>query len=125
MQDSLFIKDGGKLFQVFFSELQYVESAHRYVRFVTADKVYLREGSLNEVENELPADQFCRIHRSYIVSYRHTRQVDARMIIVAGRQLPIGRQYRGILLAKIAMTCTGMKLIRKAINDLFNRPKSA
>lgn len=101
MQDYLFVKDGNSLFQVLFSELQYIESLKRYLRFVTVGKVYLSEGSLYQIENSLPSDQFCRIHRSYIVSFRYARHLNAKTVTVGDRQLPIGRRYRGMLWNKI------------------------
>ncbi|HEY6505036.1 MAG TPA: LytTR family DNA-binding domain-containing protein [Chitinophagaceae bacterium] len=105
MRDFLFVKDGSKHVQVFFSQLQYIEAAHRYVRFVTADKVYTGEGPLYDVETALPVEQFCRIHKSYIISLLHTRHFDARTVMVGGCQLPIGRQYRGILPKKVNVVC--------------------
>lgn len=107
MQDFLFVKDGPNLFQVLYSELQYVESIGRYVRFVTKDKGYLTEGSLYKIEEHLPPNEFCRIHRSYIVSLRHAKHLNAKIVTVGGTELPIGRTYRGCLWAKVTAISKG------------------
>ena len=121
MQDCIFVKDGRQKYQIFFSELQYVESAHRYVKFVTAYGSFLREGSLCDAEKELPANQFCRIHRNHIISFRYSRQMDPKNVYVAGRQLPIGKQYRGSFLSKIAMTYNNTMPEKNAGDDLTNQ----
>jgi two-component system LytT family response regulator len=101
MQDFLFVKDGRQIFQVFFSELLFLESATRYVRFVTTDRSYLQEGSLCKAEEELPGYMFCRIHRNYIISLRYARHLNSKVVSVAGRELPVGKSFRGILWSKI------------------------
>jgi DNA-binding LytR/AlgR family response regulator len=51
-------------------------------------------GCLGRVEPLLPADQFCRIHRSYIVSFRHIEEFTSETVLIAGMNLPIARQYK-------------------------------
>jgi two-component system LytT family response regulator len=101
MQDFLYIKEGVKVFQIQLSELQYVEAAQRYIRLVTTDRIYIIDGPLSEFEDRLPRDQFCRIHRSFIVSFKHAHQLGSRTVIISGRELPVGRRYSGLLWAKI------------------------
>jgi DNA-binding LytR/AlgR family response regulator len=122
MQDCLFVKNGSSHCRISFEELQYVEAEKRYVRFVTAEKVYLTEGPLYKVEHLLPSDQFCRIHRSYIVSLHHAKQYDAKAVTVGSKQLPIGRHYRNMLSLKVLIIDGHMVLSGKEINHLFNPP---
>jgi DNA-binding LytR/AlgR family response regulator len=91
-----------------FSDVQYVEADKRYVKFVTAERYYLTEGSICNVELLLPADQFCRIHRSYIISLKHTRRFNAVTVTVGDTQLPIGKEYRDRLKKKVILACSDM-----------------
>jgi DNA-binding LytR/AlgR family response regulator len=42
----------------------------------------------------LPADEFLRIHKSYIVSIHKIESFDADCIQIAKHELPIGRLYK-------------------------------
>ncbi|MDR2937927.1 MAG: LytTR family transcriptional regulator DNA-binding domain-containing protein [Prevotellaceae bacterium] len=50
------------------AELRYVEADGDYVTLHTADGKYLKERTMKYFEQHLPAQQFVRIHRSYIVN---------------------------------------------------------
>jgi DNA-binding LytR/AlgR family response regulator len=101
----IYVKEGRSLFQVHFSELQYIEAYNKCLRVITCDRVYLTKASLTSIEKQLPVDLFCRIHRSFIVSFRYAHQLNCRTVIVAGTQLPIGRNYRGALVSRVASRC--------------------
>lgn len=77
------------------SSIYYVEAAHRYVRFVTADRTYTVENSLTNALAGLPHNQFCRIHRRYVISLRYARQISSTSVRVGTHELPIGRNFRG------------------------------
>jgi hypothetical protein len=97
MQDFLFIKLGKKFSKIFFTEIIYVEAVKKYVRIVTAKKVYLILASMCSVERVLPASQFCRIHRSYIISLRYTTDFDSDVVYIGEKIFPIGKQHSGML----------------------------
>lgn len=94
MRDYLFLKYNSKCLQVFFNDLQYIESVDKYVRFVTTRKTYLVLGCLCHLDKQLPTTLFCRIHRSYIVSFRHTSEFSSETVTIAGRELPLSKQYK-------------------------------
>ncbi len=64
MEDFFFVKTGRECVPVFLKDLLYLESADRYLRFVTTQKSFIGEGSLTSMEQELPGHLFCRIHTS-------------------------------------------------------------
>lgn len=122
MQSFLFIKDGGKRVRISITDLYHIEAARRYVKFVTSDKIYTVNGPLSVVEQWLPPDQFCRIHRSHIVSLQHITWFTSKSVIVGTKKLPVGRQYLDILSQKANIDCHVAKLTKKQINNLFRQP---
>lgn len=94
MQDSFFVNVGKRLLKISFSEILYIEAARKYVYIFTTAKKYLILASMCSAERILPRDQFCRIHRSYIVSLKHTSAFDNESVYIADQMLPIGKQYR-------------------------------
>src|SRR5258705_12702443 len=89
----LFIKLDGRYLKVCYHDILYVEPLNKYVRLVTKKKFYLVSSTMNYIENILPPDIFCRIHRSYIISLEHTNEFDNDFLFIDNKELPIGKQY--------------------------------
>jgi two-component system LytT family response regulator len=105
MRDFFFLKTNGKCAKIFFKELQYVEAVDKCVRIVTEKKSYLVLGCLYQVEEWLPPNEFCRIHRSYLVSLRHINEFSNDLVSIVDRELPIGNQYRPNFLDRTDARC--------------------
>ncbi|PKP39104.1 MAG: DNA-binding response regulator [Bacteroidetes bacterium HGW-Bacteroidetes-15] len=92
--DSLFIKSGTQLVKIFPDEILYVEAAGNYMCFITKDKRVLSLLTMKEVLDLLPANNFVRIHKSYIISLKHLDAIERHDVVVNGKQIPIGITYR-------------------------------
>lgn len=101
MHDFIFIKSGAYYIQVLFSDILYFESKDKYTYLITGRNKYLILQSLNSVERILPSHLFCRIHRSYIVSFLHIKQFNNNTVFISDKKLTIGKQYRGILQSRV------------------------
>ena len=53
--------------------------------------------NLSLISKDLPASEFIRIHRSYIINIKYVDGLSGNCLVVAGRMLSIGREYRKIL----------------------------
>jgi two-component system, LytTR family, response regulator len=96
-KDYLFVNVQKKKVKILFSEIVYIESQREYIKIVTTRKEYVSKMSTNEIESLLPAKQFKRVHRSFIVSLAKIESYTAEMIEVNGVSVPVGREYRNIL----------------------------
>lgn len=91
----LFFRADRKLVKVQTSDIQYVESLKDYVRIVTTTaKPLLVKQTISTLEAMLPADQFVRVHRSFIAAAAHISSYTPRHVEVGGQELPIGRLYQ-------------------------------
>jgi len=70
------VKDGGHIKIIPLPEVLYIEAADDYVKVTTADKYYLKHQRMAHFEAQLPAHQFVRVHRSYIVNVQHIHKVE-------------------------------------------------
>lgn len=79
-----------------FNEILYVEGLKDYVKiYVTGrERPVITQMSLKAVEQALPADEFVRIHRSFVVAKARVTAYDRTSVTVAGTALPIGDTYR-------------------------------
>ncbi|MCF0180063.1 MAG: response regulator transcription factor [Bacteroidales bacterium] len=101
----LLVKADYRQYKIKYADLLYIEGQHEYVSF------YLRDGkritalySLKNLEQELPADLFIRIHKSYIVSIDNISESSMSNVVVADRKLPIGGSYRDNFISKLNHT---------------------
>lgn len=92
--DYMVIKADRKLYRVKYDDMLYIVGQQEYVTFHTMHRNITALYSLKNLMEELPKDQFLRIHRSFIVSLHHLEMVDAASVTVAGVELPIGPSYR-------------------------------
>ena len=99
--DYLMVKADYRLYKVNFSDLLYIEGQHEYVSFYTTGKRITALYSLKSLEEQLPQDQFIRVHKSYIVSIPLIQEIDQAYVTVAGQKVPIGGSYRDALLRKL------------------------
>lgn len=89
----VFIKTGYEQIKVFFDEIDYLEATGNYVDFVLGNRHHLSRMTITECEELLPADQFIRIHRSFIVSAGKIQKIERHQLTVNGNAIPIGASY--------------------------------
>jgi DNA-binding LytR/AlgR family response regulator len=89
----LFIKSGYEQIRIEFSEILYAESNGNYVVLVLENKKITSRLTMSEAEALLPATDFVRVHRSYIVSKKHIQKADKKNIWIRQTEIPIGAAY--------------------------------
>jgi two-component system LytT family response regulator len=97
VKNYLFLNVQKKKVKVLFSEILYIESQREYVKIVTEKKEHLSKISTHEIEALLPAMQFKRIHRSFIIALSKIESYTTDAVEVNGILIPVGREYRQVL----------------------------
>lgn len=90
----LFLNVQKKKVKILFDDILYIESQREYIKIVTTKKEYISKMSTHEVEALLPAEQFRRVHRSFIISIDKIESYTSEIIEVNGVSIPVGRGYR-------------------------------
>jgi DNA-binding LytR/AlgR family response regulator len=83
-------------------EIIYVESLKEYIRIHTSEKSYITKHGITKMEEELGQDMFLRVHRSFLVAVDKIRAYDATELEIGGKQIPIGRNYKDVVLSVLA-----------------------
>lgn len=96
-KDYLFLNVQKKKVKILFSEIVYIESQREYIKIVTTKKEFISKMGTQEIEELLPASQFRRIHRSFIISVNKIESYTAEMVEVNGVSIPVGRGYRDVI----------------------------
>ena len=101
--NTLFIKDGKLFKKVKFSDIQYLESEHVYVKVHTVSQTFLVRTSLQEYLEKFDANHFFRVHRGYAVNLDLIQKVNGDNIIINDIRLPVGKSYRQQLLDRLRL----------------------
>ncbi len=91
------LQRGGRLLWLALSDVFYVETGVKHnVKIVTPAHVHLFPASLAYMEQMLPAEQFVRCHKSYLVNLEHVAEVGRTSVrLDSGEEIPVGRKYAG------------------------------
>jgi DNA-binding LytR/AlgR family response regulator len=100
--EHIFIKSGSKFFKINFSEILYIEAMKDYLKIHTADYKLVTLQTMSEMEKLLPAKQFLRVHKSFIVAVAHIKTVYGSSIEMEKTTVPIGLSYKNAVMNFIA-----------------------
>lgn len=98
-QDSLYVYSEYHMIKINMDEIEYIESMEDYIKIYLIDqpKPILTLMTLKKVLEKLPAENFSRIHRSYIVNQQQIKSIHNKKIQVKSTELPIGNSYSDII----------------------------
>lgn len=94
------IKADGKLFRILHDDIFYAESQGDYITLHSTDKHITFLHTLKELLKILPGDQFCRVHRSYVVSLSKIEFLEGNQLKIRDTLIPIGKSYKEEFLQK-------------------------
>ncbi len=92
----LFVKTDGKnnFEKVFIKDIYYIEGLKNYVLLHLKDKKIITYNTLKGIEEELPKNEFIKIHKSFIVSFQHIDKTDSLSVYINNQSLPIGNTHK-------------------------------
>jgi two-component system LytT family response regulator len=97
----LFVKADGRLEKIVFEEVLFLEGMENYVIIHTAGKKVITHSTLKSLMEKLPKPAFLQTHKSYIIAVNKISAVEGNMLHVGDKQVPISRQLREQVLARI------------------------
>lgn len=100
-KDYIVLKTNQKLYKVPFSEILYIEGMKEYVVFYTKSQKLVIHTSLKLLEQNLPEDDFLRVHKSYIVNKKEVSNMFGNQLAIGEKYIPIGYSYKQIIIDKI------------------------
>lgn len=93
--EEITVKDGRAMVRLYHSNILWLESDGNYTI------IHLKESSrrvirtaLSELEEQLPATKFIRIHKSCIINKKQVTELRPNVVIINNEELPIGRTYQ-------------------------------
>jgi DNA-binding LytR/AlgR family response regulator len=95
-KDFLFIKSDYKILRINFDDIKYIEGMNEYVKIhLINSKPAMTLLTMKAIEEQLPAERFMRVHRSYIVNLSKISVIERSRIIFDGKvYIPVSEQYK-------------------------------
>lgn len=89
-----FIKiDKKKMKKIYLDEILVIESLKDYLKITTESNRFIIHQTLSSFTEQLPEDNFIRIHRSYTIAINKIDTIEGNSVEIAGVRYPFGRTY--------------------------------
>ena len=90
----IFIKANKKAIRVELKSIYYIEGLGDYIKIHLPNKHLVTNLSMKKMEELLPANDFFRTHKSFIIRLDQIQSVEGNLIEINGNKLPIGNNFR-------------------------------
>ncbi|MBC7829786.1 MAG: response regulator transcription factor [Chitinophagaceae bacterium] len=84
------------LLKVVYADITYIEGLKDYIKIhlQNSPRPVITRMSMKSMEEQLPASNFIRVHKSYIISISHITAVRKTSVFIGSLELPISDNYR-------------------------------
>jgi DNA-binding LytR/AlgR family response regulator len=90
----LFVRSEKRIEKIELKDILYIESIGNYVNIHTEQKKILAYLTLKGLEAQLPANEFIKIHQSFLVPFSRISAIEGNQVFINNKPLPISRNYR-------------------------------
>jgi two-component system LytT family response regulator len=107
--DCFFVKTEYRIEKVFIKDILYIEGMRDY-RCVQMEKgKLLTLQTFGELEEMLPEDKICRIHKSYMVSLNKIETIERNRVRIKDKLMPISETYKNKFYSLIGVSDSRLK----------------
>jgi DNA-binding LytR/AlgR family response regulator len=100
-QDFIFVKTENRLEKVNLSEILFIEGMRDYRRIHTTHKRIMTLQNFSELEQIIPSNLVCRVHKSYMVGITKIESIERMRIKVSNQIIPISETYKELFFKMI------------------------
>ncbi|CAM4411495.1 two component transcriptional regulator, LytTR family [Pedobacter westerhofensis] len=98
----LYFRADRRMIKVMLKDILYIESMKDYVKIITPGGQVITKYSMAALEAMLPATDFLRIHRSFIISVKELSAYTNTHVQLGTIELPIGKMYQHEILKNLS-----------------------
>jgi DNA-binding LytR/AlgR family response regulator len=101
---TIFIKSGPQTYQVKLQDILYLEKDGNYITAHLRDRNILIRENMGDIFDLVPAADFIRVHKSYIVAIKHISMIEVHQLTIDNKKIPVGSTYRDSLRARLGIS---------------------
>jgi DNA-binding LytR/AlgR family response regulator len=95
---TLLVRSDKRTWPIDSNEVLYIEAIGDYVQLFTRQRKVIVHDTLRSMESMLPANQFIRVHKSWIVSRQAIDFIEGNFIMCGNQSIPIGKTFKDSLM---------------------------
>jgi DNA-binding LytR/AlgR family response regulator len=99
--DHFFIKSDNQIEKIYYDDLLYAEAMLNYVMLYTSSKKMMVYITIKSLEEQLPADIFIKVHKSFIVNINKVKSIEGNVLDIEAAKITISQNLRDKVLAVI------------------------
>ncbi len=99
-EGKILVKADKKLYALKLSDILLVEGQGDYIRIRTTGENLVVHNTIKNFLNNLPANEFMRIHKSYVVNLKCIEYIEGNQVRVGEHTLPVSPVHREELLSR-------------------------
>mgnify|MGYP000700927500 CR=1 FL=1 len=99
----LFVRSEKRIEKIELKDILYIESFGNYVYIHTETKKIVAYLTLKGLESQLPANEFIKIHQSFLVSFSRISAIEGNQVYINNKPLPISRSYRDAVMKVVEL----------------------
>lgn len=100
-QDFIFVKTENRLEKINLSDILFIEGMRDYRRIHTQHKKIMTLQNFSELEQIIPSNLVCRVHKSYMVGIGKIESIERMRIKIASQIIPISETYKELFFKMI------------------------
>ncbi|MGB0525795.1 MAG: LytR/AlgR family response regulator transcription factor [Flammeovirgaceae bacterium] len=100
-KNDIYVKADSKIVRLQLSNILFIEALSDYVIINTPEKKLIVHSTMKGMERKLPATDFIRVHRSYIVNVKKIDTIEDMTIIMPTKNIPIGASYKNKFMERL------------------------
>jgi two-component system, LytTR family, response regulator len=94
LPDCIYVRADGRMVKILLADILFIEGWKQYVKIYTTQKNILTLESMKNMEDNLPAGKFARVHKSYIAALDKVVEFAADELKINSHAIPVGKTYR-------------------------------
>lgn len=98
---NIFVKTEYRLENINIDDILFIEGMQGYLRIYLSNKKIMTRQGFRALLDQLPAESFIQVHKSWVVSIPHIESIERCRIKIGDRLIPIGDSYRDSFFEKI------------------------
>jgi DNA-binding LytR/AlgR family response regulator len=97
----LYVKSDKRIEKIELNDILYAETLGNYIIIHLPGKKIIAYLTLKSLESQLPADEFIKIHQSYLVNSSRITAIEGNEVKIDEKSLPVSRNYRDAVMEMV------------------------
>ena len=101
-EDTIFVKNGHVWEKIDIDSIQFIEAQDNYIAIHLENERKMVLMSMKAIQDQLPNNQFIRVHRSFIVNKETIEEIGPKHVVVNNFEIPLSASGKELIMKKIS-----------------------